>query len=256
MFKLKLKFIFLICFYYFLFYRTIQTRRHTVLVGLFLKRTGNLQNSSITMACLKVGNMRVHRRIRQRGNSRYWEVNQDELRTRTLLSENFSLFWLAFQTWVRIHQECYLAYGVARLRTRATFVKSPYHNGWRGNLYYVKLDFLPDETVPRWFPRFDDAPENSRNVLHMSICFTRDIESLEGEDRLYAEQCVNELLHDPHWNGTMIHETYVSHCPRLGGTFHLAGFESDNRLKWLHENGSYKKRWFGHIALYIGGLSR
>ena len=206
------------------------------------------------MTCLKVGNRRIHRRLLRRGNSKYWKVTQDELRMRTQQSDNFTLFWLAFQTWVRIHHWSLEDYGVARLQIRARFMMSPDSDS-RGHLYYVVLEFIADDTVPGWFPRFEDAPERSRNVLHMSICFTGDLEWLEEEDRRYADQYLAELQEDPLWNGTNVREAYVNRCPRRGGTFHLGGFY-DYRLQWLHSIGSYKDRPFGHIALYIGGLYR
>lgn len=68
----------------------------------------------------------------------------------------------------------------------------------------------------------------------------------------YQEMVVSweKLRGDPEWNGR-VHRTWVfMNCE--SGTFFLAGFK-DHSFDFLMNNGSYKGRPVGHIAIYPGG---
>jgi hypothetical protein len=214
--------------------------------------TAWFSTSGPVQGCLRVNGRRVQRRG---GNT--IQLNQDELRKQTIASDNFMLFWLTYKLWVRLHtKESIKKLDMPYMEVRPTFELAPENGDGRGRLYYVRLNFADDGTIPRWFLSFAETPVNRRNVLHMSVFFTGDIVKMKKANRKRARRYIRALEADPMWNGTTAYNTYVSRCPKEGGTFHLAGFDEDEKMRWLHEHGSYANRKFGHIALYTGGLSR
>ena len=202
--------------------------------------------------CLRINGQRIQRR-----GGMTIKLNQYELKRQSIASENFVLYWLAFKLWVWKHTYnniCGL--GIPYLRVKPTFELAPETGDSRGRLYYIRLDFVSDATVPRWFPSFAETPESRRNFLHISVFFTGNIAKMKKANRKRARRYIRSLETDSQWNGATEQVTYVSYCPNGGGTFHLAGFENDKKMRWLHEHGSYANRSFGHIALYAGGLYR
>ena len=190
-------------------------------------------------ACLCVDNRRVNQR-------RGLKVTPAALKYLTLKDVNFSLYWHAYMLWVRRIKES---------QTVITVIPSfeVIQNGdWRGDFICVKLA-IESNMIPAWFPAFNEVPVDDRNFLHMSICFSGDIDNMALEDQALAHQYIAELKKDEAWNGER-HETCIAHVTRDTGTFHLKGFDNDQRMTWLHNHGSYWQRPFGHIALYMGGL--
>ena len=186
------------------------------------------------------------RRVQRRKGAK---VTPAKLQEWAATRKDFSLYWIAFKRWVFNHL-------TVTFRVTATFELAPAdpdHPDRRGRFYWVRLNFVPDESIPAWFPTYDEMPANERNFLHISVCFTGDIEKMNDEDRDQAHRYIHEL--EAEWNGNTVWTTFVKHCYN-SGTFHLAGFEKDERMRWLHEHGSYKNRALGHIALYAGGISR
>ena len=193
----------------------------------------------IPAACLCVDNRRVNQR-------RGLKVTPAALKYLTLKDVNFSLYWHAYMLWVRRIKES---------QTVITAIPSfeVIQNGdWRGDFICVKLT-IESNMIPAWFPAFNEVPVDDRNFLHMSICFSGDIDKMASlEDQALAHQYIAELKTDDAWNGER-HETCIARAAPHG-TFHLKGFDNDQRMTWLHKHGSYWQRPFGHIALYMGGL--
>ena len=72
----------------------------------------------------------------------------------------------------------------------------------------IVLTFHDNGTIPTWFPTFDELPVSRRNVLHMSICFTGDLQYLDDLEELFACLIIADLYEDPAWT-SQIHETYI-----------------------------------------------
>lgn len=189
-------------------------------------------------ACRYVGNRRV--------NQRYGlKVTPPALKYLTLKNVNFQLYWHAYKLWVhRIMESQTVITGIPTFEV----IQS---GDPRGAFICVKLT-IESDLIPLWFPAFDEVSENDRNFLHFSICFTGDIDNMSPIDQALAHDCIAELKEDPQWNGER-HETRIAYAAS-NGTFHLQGFDNDPRMMWLHSQGSYWNRNFGHIALYMGGL--
>lgn len=188
----------------------------------------------------RAGNSRINQR-------RASQVNERVLRQITVRTVNFKLYWDTYVFWVRRIME-----------SQATIYVTPrfevIRNGdRRGSFICVKLAIASD-LIPSWFPALDQLPSKDSNFLHISISFTGDIRQMtEKSDRDMATRYIKALVNDPQWNGQTQHATTI--CSMLKhGTFHLSGFDSDYRMRWLHERGSYSHKKFGHIALYRGGL--
>ena len=183
----------------------------------------------------------------RRFNRKGKRINENNFKQGSITDENYGPYWAAYRTWIYKRY-----YDKTPLTISARLVLSP---GFREGLYRIELTIHDNNTIPSWFPTFHNAPANTRDILHMSICFVRDIQLMKAADRQWANQCITDLQQDPNWSGHIVHNTYISKCNR-NGTFHLAGFDSDSKMKWLHSKGHYKERSFGHIALYVGGLHR
>ena len=183
----------------------------------------------------------------QRHNRRGRSINDRDLKRWSIEDEDFGPYWTAYKSWVRRNRH-------ETIEVSPRFTLSQCADN-RGFLYMVVLSFHDNGTIPSWFPTFDETPASRRNVLHMSICFTGDLGYLDELEELFACLIIADLFDDPNWT-TETHSTYIVKCQEESGTFHLAGFDNDVRLIWLHKRGHYKKRQFGHIALYQGGLHR
>ena len=173
------------------------------------------------------------------------KVTPSVLKQLTLKDVNFPLYWDTYRLWVRRTMES---------QTVITVIPSfeVIQNGdRRGDFICVKLA-IESDVIPAWFPAFDEVSVKNRNFLHISICFSGDINMMSQADQAKAHQFIAELKNDASWNGER-HKTCIAHAAPHG-TFHLRGFENDQRMTWLHSQGCYWQRPFGHIAPYMGGL--
>ena len=192
--------------------------------------------------CLKVSGRRIHRRRRP---GKVISITLLTLRINAIKGFQSFFFLRTFRFWLESHRD--------HVRVKPVFELSPYES-YNGRLYWVRLEFESDNTIPRWYPSYDLVDPQYRNYLHMSVCFDKDVKNMPEQEQ--AQQYINELLEDPNWNGNTIYDTFVLHFNSNTLTFNLAGFQGDKRMRWLHEHGHYYDRSFGHIATYVGGLYR
>ena len=174
-------------------------------------------------------------------------INRCTLKQLVIRDTNCELYWHFYKKWTLVNRN-------TCINVSARFVLSPGYYG--RDLYRIELDFQDNGTIPRWFPRYDELNPDIADFLHISLCFTTDIENMDLLDNLFACLIIADIKEDPNWSGEQIHNTYIKWCPDDGGTFYLAGFDTDVRLQWLHEHGHYHNRSFAHIALYPGGIHR
>ena len=133
------------------------------------------------------------------------------------------------------------------------FELAPNNGHSKGRLYWIRLEFKREGDFPSWVPKAENMKFSIRNSLHISVLFLSDIQKMDANDRVIAEQYIEELSNDGGWNGNTEWRTNISdYLPH--GTFHLAGFDNDERLRWLHSKGSYYWKKYGHVALYSGGI--
>ena len=189
----------------------------------------------------RVGRARFNRK-RFRGR-----ITVEYLRKKAVTDPGNTLYMAAFRASVFHH-----TLDNTTLHVTTELVSSAKYGDTRGPLNIVTLHIINFRT-PDWFPKYDDLSDDYRNRLHISILFDSDIKYLEDAEQDRARDFLEHLRSSREWN-VGVHETFIEKAHPRTGTFHLAGFGSDNRMRWLHRNGSYYNRPFGHIALYPGGV--
>lgn len=141
-------------------------------------------------------------------------------------------------------------YETRELRVRPIVQKTRGYDR-RGDFYSIHIE-VQRRPEDRFLPKYQEFDLEDRNFLHISLCFERDFGWMSSDLEKYQEMVVSweKLRGDPEWNGR-VHRTWVfMNCE--SGTFFLAGFK-DHSFDFLMNNGSYKGRPVGHIAIYPGG---
>jgi hypothetical protein len=181
------------------------------------------------------------KRVTRRRDTR---ITRELLQRESTASADFLPYWAAFRAWVYRHE--YNDASFIRVKTR--LVTSDYCDPQRGRLIMLQLTVIESNRT-EWFPTYDEVSGKDRNRLHVSICFDKDVQWLSPTDAALWHTYRAEL--EGEWERDDF-RTWVTEHHR-SGSFYLKGL-NDPRMTWMHERGSYKKKPFGHIALYWGGL--